>query len=347
MNVHRLFALSMTAVVLAACSGGGGAAPPHPADSPAGATPTLTKHAPNGTLTLKFPSNYVRIKAKQPAALARKMAAKAASSAKRHPAFVDPSSGTYLDVEVTTTTNNGAVSSYMAAINIPIVDSQTNTQSIPIYLAPGYDSILVQEYGGIISNVSGGYLLAQGTSKQPEYEGSANNYSPAVTMQLVMEDAVVTTNVSSFSSGNAGYMQTSNNFSTSDDASYYTICLEQNHQSVYFLPVDEFSGTEAFVENPGDVTPYDNGLPYIADVGNFSSSGSSTYAANAFGGYTINFDTSSSPLVMGVTYDGVPYPTTQPIAFSSGGVISAFPATETTYYAKIELTGTFDCNHGL
>jgi len=362
-NVHRLFALSSTAVIVAACGGGGGSAPaaPRPAASAAGTTPTLTAHAANTTLTLTFPKNYVRFKnVRTPNALRHKKAVNAArrsaktSIAKRGTKFIDPSSGTELQIEVTNyNSSNGATSSYMAAVNVPIVDSQSNTQSIPIYLAPGSDTILVQEtyigYGNIEEYA--GYLLAQGVTNAYVSEGSAvtNN----LTMDMVIGYPIVTTDPTS--EGAASTMGTQSN------PTYVTLCLnvEDNENTVYFVPADGLYGAydahDLYSSNPGNVSPTSGAIPFasvtvVPSAISISPASTSTAVENQFGGYTVNFDQYENPITFAVTYSALNevqnagnYGPLSSIETGKAPFLTEISASTQTYYALIAADDTFYC----
>jgi hypothetical protein len=343
-NVHRLLALSSTAVVVAACSGGGGSATvaPHPAASAAGTTPAQTAHAPNATLTLTFPKNYIRFKhVRTPNALRRKKVANAArksalksmkaSSAKRGTKFIDPSNDTELQIEVSNSNNTG-YSSYMAAIDVPIVSSQTNTQTIPIYLAPGYDTVLVQETFAYLGGIQEyeGYLLAQGTVNIGVSEGSRTQVN--VTMQMVMSEAFVSTDPTS------GY---ASGMTTASGPTYAALCVNDN-QAVYFVPGDWDSGTYVYGENPGDVAPSDGGIPFasVNVVPNFGATvfpgTRSTAVQNPFGGYTVQFDANNDPITFSATYSAVQNPYFGPFPdLGAGSNTYQVPSSTETYYALI------------
>jgi len=294
--------------------------------------PSATKHAPNSSLTLRFAPNFIRLK--------RSPKSTSAKAARRSPKYIDPSTDLDLEVAVQNTPPNGGPStSYMAAIDVPIVSTQTETQTVPIYLAPGQDTILAQEvgafgYGYSISTTSG-YLLAQGETTTNVGEGQSA--SPAFTMQIVMEGVAIMNDVSTYNP--AGYMTTNNNFVGASVSA--SVCLNDN-QSIYFLPYDYYGGTYAFGENPGDVSPNDGGIP-TAEISS-TSVGSSTLTPNPVGGYIASFDSAGDPIIVTASYYAVTNPQTfGPFSFATGSVISLVSASPLLYYAEIGESGSPGC----
>ena len=305
MKVRRLVAFSTSAVIAAACSSGGSAPVPHA--SPANTSgPSAKNHAPNATLTLKLPTNYVRVNS-----------AKTAARTLRKPAFIDPTSDTMLQVEVTSYNyTSDQYSSYMAATDVP-VSVAASAQSIPIYLAPGSDTVLVQETGsynddGETLMQGAGYLLSQGTQTINVFPGESPNVS--VIMQLVLG----TTNYI-YNANVQKYVELSGVAIVDDITTYQTVypgflpagvstslqssCVN-NQTTLYFLPTDDENGTYAYQASGGAgnvQTGY--GIPQ-ATVG-WSASGTSALVAQPFGGYTTHFDSNGDPITISIGFSAV------------------------------------------
>jgi len=354
MNVHKLFALSSTAVVVAACAGGGSSAPhaaaqaPTSTASPAATTgPVSLGHAPNSTLTIKATPNLVHLTAK------RRRSTKTAKAARRRPAFIDASeSNTYIEVEVTNLSPNGVtLSRYMAAVDVPVVASQTNEQTIPIYLAPGTDTIEVQQAGifgqsgGLQANT--GYLLAQGSTAEPLTVSEGSVQTPSITMQMVVSDLFVGTSIQDFYDYTPTTSSNSFTVPTGNGTGYRpTLCVSDN-ANVYFLPGDYLDETYVFFTNPGNVAPQSGGLPSIG-ISSYSTSGSkSTLEPNAFGGYIASFDSNLDPIFVTATANAVSSfnEAYGPIDFASGGLLDPQPSQTITMYANIEETNSYDCEN--
>jgi len=355
MNVHKLFALSSTAVVVAACAGGGSSAPhaaaqaPTSTASPAATTgPVSLGHAPNSTLTIKATPNLVHLTSKQ------RRSAKTAKAARRRPAFIDAGGyNTYIEVEVTNRSPNGVtLSRYMAAVDVPVVASQTNDQTIPIYLAPGTDTIDVQEAftenpGGLQTNA--GYLLAQGSSAEPFFVSEGSPQTPSITMQMVVYDLFVGTSLTEFY--DYEQLTTSNAFTvpTGEGGGYFpTLCVSDN-ANVYFLPGDFLNETYVFSTNPGNVAPQSGGLPSIGISSYSNGSGQSSLELNPFGGYIASFDSDRHQIFVTATANAVSsYDGYGPIDFAAGQLIDPQPSQKITVYANIEEKGSYDCvnNYG-
>jgi hypothetical protein len=353
MNVHTLFALSSTAVVVAACSGGGSSAPHAALQSPASPAttgPVALGHAANSTLTIKATPNLVHLTAKG------RRPAKTGKAARRRPAFIDAAPGdeNYVEVEVTNLASNGTVTRYMAAVDVPVVGSQTNAQTIPIYLAPGQDTVLVQEAGiyggsgGLQNNT--GYLLAQGSTAEPLSVGENAGQTLSITMQMAVYDLFVGTNLASAYS--YVFMTSANAFTApaTDEGAFGgyhpTLCLDDN-ANVYFLPGDILDDVYVFNTNPGNVAPQSIGIPSIGITSSTTSGANSYLKPNAFGGYIASFDSNEDPIFVTATATAVSAANEAygPIDFASGGLLSPQPTQTITDYANIEQKGSYDCEH--
>jgi len=336
MNARRLVALSTTAAVLAACSSGGGSSSvPRPTPSSGSGSTSHTKHPANTKLTLKFSSSFLRLKkAKAPAT--------AASAKHRKPSYIDPTNNNsginYLEIQVSSSGNNGTSNTYMALIDYPINTTEA-TQTIPLYLAPGNDYVTIQEFsspyypnytpglgylGGIATQT--GYLLAQGNTDGPISVSEAGTNNLGVTMQLVLGTAeyypyTPSTGFPSFVSGSnasayltgadassiailsdATNQTVAGYFVQQSEAATYPLCFNQNQQ-LFFLPTDDMGGTNAFYDNPtfSATNALSSGLPYATYSG-ASQPGSSTLGPSALGGYTVNFDPAGDPIIVTATF---------------------------------------------
>jgi len=359
MNARRLVALSTTAAVLAACSSGGGASSaPRPTPSTGSGSTSHTKHPANTKLTLKFSSSFLRLKKAQ-------APAKAASTKRRKPSYIDPTNnnGNYLEVEVYNSTQNN---SYMALIDYPINTSQAS-QTIPLYLEPGYDYITVQEFGGLgyLNGIAeeAGFLLAQGTANLSVSEATTNTLG--VTLQLVLGTAEYYQYTSP--TGQASYLHgsTASSIAILTDAvadtvagyfvqqgqeTNYPLCFNQN-QHLYFLPTDDLGGTNAFYDNPAfsATNAQPSGLPYATYSPSFPSGGSTAFIPSTLGGYTVNFDPSGDPITVnayfpsGVVLDPTNY---GPLDFTDGELLTIAGTSYPTYSVEIGETGVGICSPG-
>jgi hypothetical protein len=370
MNARRLVALSTTAAVLAACSSGGSSSVPRPKPSTGSGSTSQTKHPANTKLTLKFSSSFLRLKkAKAPAT--------AASAKHRNPSYIDPTNnigGTnYLEIQVSSSGNNGTSNTYMALIDYPISTTES-TQTIPLYLAPGNDYVTIQEFGsvGYPDEYTPGYLLAQGSGSISVSEAGTNNLG--VTMQLVLGTAeyyiyTASTGYPSFVSGsnasayltgadassiavlsNATNPTVAGYFVQQSEAATYPLCFNQNQQ-LFFLPTDDMAGTSAFYDNPtfSATNALSSGLPYATYSG-ASQPGSSTLGPSALGGYTVNFDSAGDPIIVSATFPngvlldptGGSYPTYGPISFTAGGLLNIVQPSYPNYAVEIGEIGAPD-----
>jgi len=293
MNVHRLLALSSSAVIAAACSSGGSSSAPHSAATNPAST-SSSKHAANATLHITFPQHLIR-------------RAAAASSTKRKAKFVDPSYSSNV-LEVLVEPENAPA--YMAVEDYPLGTAGNNASGvdIPIYLAPGYDNVAIQEYSGnIYAGIDQyGYLLAQGdtSSTGATYVSENGGANIAVAMTIVLGDnfsaspIIETTNLSTYSVNQTLSFQTTT----------VQECVNPG-SSIYFLPIDE-SGVSAYNSSSPDGS---GGVPLpnitaqsIQNAYTTSPYGSSYLVPNGFGGYKPIFDSNEDPLLIRATYpDGV------------------------------------------
>jgi hypothetical protein len=306
MKVQRLVAFSTSAVIAAACSSGGSAPVPH-ATAANTSVPSAKNHAPNATLTLTLPTNYVRVKS-----------AKTAARTLRRPAFIDPSSVNVLQVEVTTYNDTlGEYVSYMAATDVP-VSVAASSQSIPIYLAPGYDTVLVQETGsydhdGAQLTQAAGYLLSQGENNVAVSAGESPNVS--VVMQLVLGTMNYT-----YNAYDESYVGLSGVAIVDDPTTYQTVypnfmptglttglpstCVS-NQTTLYFLPTDDENGTYAY-QTSGGAGNVQAGAGFPQSTITWTSlGGTSGLVAQPFGGYTTQFDTAGHPIVITDAFSSV------------------------------------------
>jgi len=316
MKIQCLLALSSSAVIVAACSSGGSSPAPHPA--PTSVAPSAVKHAPNATLTVSLPTNYVRVKSS-------KSLARTARTARR-PSFVDPTSGAVLEVEVSNYSGFSPTTNYMAATNVPVtVSGAANSQAIPIYLAPGYDNVLVQEvapYEGYLLSNTAGYLLAQGTGYAEVGAGQASGVS--VVMQLVLgttndvdgtqlSGVAIVDDVTTYSTLYPGFM------SLGSSTSLASTCVA-NSQTLYFVPTDDFGGTYAYQSSTGAGNAQPGiGIPQGKIT--WTSGGSSTLVSSPFGGFTVSFDSNHEPITITDTFSGV---VLDPSTFSNGSLVPNF-----------------------
>jgi len=266
----------------------------------------------------------------------------AASAKHRKPSYIDPTNNNgsnYLEIQVTSTGNNGTSNTYMALIDYPI-STNVGSQTIPLYLAPGNDYVTIQEFGspfspnytpglGYLGGIATqmGYLLAQGSTDGPISVSEAGTNNLGVTMQLVLgtaEDYPYTpsTGFPSFVSGsNASAYLTGGEASsiailsdaTNDtvagyfvqqpEATTYPLCFKQNQQ-LFFLPTDDMGGTTAFYENQNftATNALQNGLPYITYGTSSPLGGSTQLIANLLGGYTVQFDPSGDPILINASF---------------------------------------------
>jgi uncharacterized protein YqkB len=277
--------------------------------------------------------------------------AQSAKTARRRPAFVDPGGDGFvffMEVEVTNTASSGAVTRYMAAVDVPVVASQTNAQAIPIYLAPGQDTILVQEVGTLgdegLQNASG-YLLAQGSTAAPLGVTETSNLTPAITMQIAVVDLFAGTDLAGYGFQHLTYA--TNSFAATSDGSphgyYPTLCVGDD-ANVYFLPGDYTSGTyNVFQENPGAVSSSSGGLPAIAVAA--TSPSASYLKPNTFNGYIASFDSNLDPIFVTATTTAIfsaSLPTTN---FAAGALLTALAPQTITAYADIEESSSYDCQN--
>jgi len=350
MKLQRLFALSITAVIAAACSSGGSTIAPHPGPSTAGSTPSSTKHAANAKLTLKFPADFVRLK-KSASATARR----------RGPAFIDPGEG-YTDliaVQVTNYPTSGAEPYSYMATTANSVSSGINSQTIPLYLAPGYDVVTIQEYepapGGYLLSSQSGYLLAQGQTPQTYIsETGTNNLS--ATMQLVMGSYLTNSSPnhnydpaggvavvvdSSYDTASPEFLSTSQNAGTNSP-----MCVSPDEGStVYFVPVDEQfgAGLNAYLSgNSGDSAEDNAGVPIPVVSAVSENGGTSALVSSPLGYYTPQFDGNSDPIDVTVTFpsgalvDPTPFGPFSGLTPGGSVVTSVATPGNPTYYATLE-----------
>jgi hypothetical protein len=339
MKLQRLLALSSSAVIAAACSSGGSAIAPHPAPSTAGSAPTSTKHVANAKLTLKFPANFVRLK--KPAS---------AQARQRRPAFIDPGPGygDYIAVQVENYPNSGgAAYSYMAT-TASTVSPSNGTQTIPLYLAPGYDYVTIQEYetapGGYLLSSQSGYLLSQGQT-QGFITETANNNNLNVTMQLVMATELYnysTTNQDFYSAAGVAvitdtyYDTTTPEFlATTYSAGQSTpMCVSPDVGStLYFVPVDEQWGTYANSYLSGNTgnTVQGEGLPLPVVTAQSENGGSSTLITSPLGFYTPSFDANMDPIDVQVSFPNGAFVDPQPFGPFPGLTPGGSVLTQTAY----------------
>jgi len=331
-NVHRFLALSSASVVLAACAGGGSSSST-PRSASGTVTPSLAKHPANASLKIVFPKNFIHVPRK------------GASGKKRSPKFVDPQAS-FLEIAVTNT-SAGSTTSYMAQTDLAISPEgnvvPSGSQTVPVYLAPGSDSIVIAETNAPLGYLGSGYLLAQGTGSIDVTEGQTN--SPTITMQLVLaafEGVQILDQPSS--AGITGFQMNP----SPEEAS---VTCYSNGNSVFFLPVDELGNSAVTTfggVGPGDVGPSDGGIPLgeFTPVISGTSGTSGGLVPNGFG-YTIQYDQFGDPFTVSAQYFAVVDP--------SGGygpfdltttVIPTIAPTFATYSTEFVPSNTAECDSG-
>jgi hypothetical protein len=236
----------------------------------------------------------------------------------------------------------------MAVTNVPVSIS-ASSQSIPIYLAPGYDSVLVQETStynddGYLLSQAAGYLLAQGSGGASVLAGESPNVP--VVMQLVLGTMRYTYNSLTESYVDLSGVAIVDGISTSGGVSTYTTAYPgympvststtltstcvSNLATLYFLPTDDDGGTYAFETSGGAgnvQTGPDAGIPQGTIA--WSSSGTSVLVAQAVGGYVAHFDAYGSPITITDSFSGV--------------VLDPSTATSTYYgYVNVPTFGPYD-----
>ena len=180
-NAIGALAAAALLFALTAC-GGGGSSTPKTSAAQATTAPKLTAIA-KGTLSLKFPPGYHRAKAS-----ARKTAANT-----RTPAFVDPTTGSVLDIYVNGNFVGGLDGTPGHSVTIaPTADGTQTISNIPLYSTT--TDVTVIEWDS-----SDTYILAVG--ELPSVAVSAGvGASLALTMQMNATGFAITTNADGSSS---------------------------------------------------------------------------------------------------------------------------------------------------
>jgi hypothetical protein len=302
--------------MFAACSGGGSTMAPATATN----SSSSVGRKPNSVLTLQFPKNLVSLKK--------------SSSTTRKPKYVDPDPTSVL--YVTAYPSSGAAETVLSGV--PLSSGTTDALgdvSIPLYLPPGYDEILVQQFLSF-GGPSSGYLLAQGDVTDVFVGENATN-TPSIPMTLVLgardqQSGIAVVN---------DYLNTTNSapLSTSvgTQSTYYVggCGSSNNGGTVFFLPVDE-EGTSAYSSGTS-IGAYTGGIPVPVNVSPVStiaptSETGSILVPSINGGYTIAFDSNFDPIEVSVTF--------QNVLVDSGSIFGALGTTASyTGYVQISEGG--------
>jgi hypothetical protein len=290
MNVHRLATLSVSTVILAACSSGGSSSlAPKPVSTQPSSTAATNRKA-NAVLNLAFAKNVVHITRKNPTGT---------KSAKRSPKFVDPIEGSYIEVSVY---NAETGTTYMAVTDQSVQATATGAQSIPLYLAPGTDTVTVAESEGQLGGGSSGYLLAQGATTIDIAEGSTNDVTNGLSLTMQLVQGTV------FTQGPALVYDLTNFYAygqtMSTNVTSPPILCVNNNSLLLALATDEY-GTSSFTQSnpPGDSTP-GSGVPtpYQFSFNSQGTGGTSTLVPSPTAGYVVAFDSNGDRISLEADY---------------------------------------------
>lgn len=287
------------AVLLAGCGGGGSAASPVSPVTTASAAPKGSPIA-TASLTLKLPAGFhtARIPAKT-----------GTSSTARRPAYVNATTGKYLDVWVV---NGGAATHVIdssGGSNVSVVGGGSQTLSIPLY-STSQNQIVAYERDQPYNNP--GNLLAIG---ETDFGGITAGSAPQVALTMQMNAQYI------------GVMSDPDDLHTDATvgpkfASYNSVCSTGNSGSLYFFAADPTGGFVDAAGAGGVSLPTVTGWSADAGgTGNTFGQGAGVAAAssvtfnNVAGGVTVRL-TASNPaytLVSGTLATNGAYPGLQAI----------------------------------
>jgi hypothetical protein len=287
---RRVSALTI-ALLLSGCGGGGGSAPaPHAVatstSAAAGATPIAT-----GKLTVKYPASFHTARLLSKAKFTSRSAGIRAAG-KLRPAYVNGSSGFFLDVWV-----DGVHVVAPSSGNILNTSDGTQTFSIPLFSTQAHQLVAIETDTGL----SEGNILAIGELDIPANSFNAGD-APVFGLTMLM-NAVgigITTDPSNGSdataciSGTDCSGETENYFQyTSSD---FSICPSGTTPSLYVFTTDPLGG---FVAQGGAGI----GVPNLTSWNSLPVNGGSTLASSAglVYGYTITYNNAGGALIMNLS----------------------------------------------
>lgn len=169
----RVVALAAASTLAAGCGGGGSNAVPASLAAPAAPSIAQGKAVGAGTLTIVFPATFQRA--------SKAGSTRAAASARRGPAYVNPGTGNLLDIYVGGLLQlnlDGVTPSDSATVSAS--GGGTQTLSIPLYSTATNDIAIVEYSPAPAPNR---YLLAAGENASTQF---APGTAPAISVSLLM-----------------------------------------------------------------------------------------------------------------------------------------------------------------
>jgi hypothetical protein len=292
---RRVAAAATCSMFLAACGGGASSTAPHMSQTINSST------GPKGSVTLSvaFPANFHHAMTHAhtiatPASLVKKLTP--ASSSRRQPQYINPTSGNVLHVYTQASFNSGLVEVTPSG-GEAVLSGQTldNSQSFTIAVPAGtYYGVTVEE------NDSNGNLLAEGVNdNDPALSIAPGSSGNTLSIALFMNPAYIVATTDPVNGGDATVL-------TTDGSTEF--CAFHKPQTVFLLPADSNAGYVT-PGTPAGAQSDQYGTPTIPTVGLYSWSASPSDGSAIAGG--------SLPSSVLTTFETNPTSTTLYASFSA------------------------------